>query len=76
MEPLTAIGLVVTVIKTAIEVAPSVAKAIGDMKPYAVALFQKFTGNKPTDEQRKMLEDQIDEMHNRFQRPIPPENQQ
>lgn len=76
MDAVTAIGLVITVVKTAIEVAPVVVQGIQDMKSFAVALFQKFTGKDITPEQRVELEAQIDNLHAQFQAPIPPEDQQ
>lgn len=76
MDPLTAIGLVTTVIKTAIEVAPVIIKGAGDLKVFGTALFEKFTGGKITPEQRAELEAKIEELHNEFQAPIPPESEQ
>lgn len=76
MEPISAILTVVSVIETLMKVAPVVVSGIADLKEFAVALYEKFTGNNITPEQRKELEDKIEALHIEFQAPIPSEDQQ
>lgn len=75
MDPITALSLASSAIEIFVKYEPVVARAITDFKPVAVALFEKFTGKPITADQRSVLEDRIEEMHNNFQRPIPPENE-
>ena len=76
MDITAAIALSVTVIETLIKVAPLAVQAIGDLKVFAVTLFERFTGQTITDEQRVELEASIDALHNEFQQPIPAESDQ
>lgn len=75
MDPITALGLVSTAIQLFMKLEPVAAQAITNFKPYAIALYEKITGKPIGTEERQALEDSIDEMHNSFQRPIPPENE-
>lgn len=75
MDVANAIQLAIAAVETAVKVAPIIAQGIGDLKVYAVALFEKFSGNEITPKQRQELEDKIDMMHLEFQAPIPPVNE-
>jgi hypothetical protein len=76
MDLSKAIELTTLVITTGIKVAPMVIQAVQDLKVFAVALVEKFTGKELTVEQRKEVEDSIDALHLEFQAPIPPEEEQ
>ena len=60
MDPVTAIGLIITVVQTAIKAAPVIISSIKDIKEFASDLFQKFTGKALTDEQRKVRLELVD----------------
>jgi len=76
MDAATAIGLVTTAIDVFTKVEPVLAQAITDLKPFAVALFEKFTGQNISDTDRADLEARIDDMHNQIQAPIPSDEDQ
>lgn len=67
MDAITAIGMATTAVKLLIQLEPTVVQGFKDIKGYAIALAEKWTGKPLTEEHRSALEDQIDEMHNRFQ---------
>lgn len=76
MDTALALSLVSTAIKTFIEVEPTIVKAISDLKPFAKALFERFTGKAISDVDRAALDAKIDELHAEFQAPIPAEEDQ
>lgn len=76
MDATTALNLVTTVISTLVKVEPVIVQGITDLKPFASALYQKFTGQEISADERTALEAKIDELSAEFQQPIPPEDQQ
>lgn len=76
MDPVAALSLVETAVTVFMKVEPIIAQGIEDFKPFAVALYEKFTGTTITDQQRADVEAKIDELHLEFQEAIPPEDQQ
>lgn len=71
MDAATAIATVLTVIRTASEVAPVIIEGISDLKAFAVALYQKFTGEDISADDLANLEAQIDALHAELQEPLP-----
>lgn len=76
MDPLAAIGLVTSAVEVAMKVYPVIVQGVENLKPFAVALYEKYTGEPITPEQRNELEAKIDDLHLQFQQPIPPEEDQ
>ena len=76
MDFAAALTIATTVVNTFIKLEPIAAQAISDFKPFVTGLIEKFTGQPVTEEQRTEIEAKIDDLHNRFQAPIPPESEQ
>ena len=76
MDPLTAITLVTGAIETAIKVAPIAIEGIDNLKTFGVALYEKYTGKVATEEEKVAIWNRIEDLHNRFQAPIPAEEDQ
>ena len=68
MDTLTAIGTVITVIKTLNEIAPIALQGIDDLTMFGSALYKQFTGGQElTEEDRQLLEAKIDALSEEFQ---------
>lgn len=70
MDPLTIIGVVASVIKTAVDLGPTVIKGIEDAKPFADAIVRTLTGGEVTPEQLAELEAQIAALSAQLQAPM------
>lgn len=65
---------IAAVIKTAVDVGPEIIKGVQDAKPFAEAIYNSLIkGQKVSDEDLKKLEDQLTELSNQLQKPLPPE---
>lgn len=62
---------VLTAVEVLTKFQPLIVQAGADLKPYAVALYQKFTGTDLTDEQRAALEAGVDALYARAMEPLP-----
>lgn len=72
MDPVTALGTVITVINTLAGLEPEMVKAWGNLKTFGTALFEEFTGQPISDADRVALETQLDDLHAQLQVPLPP----
>ena len=76
MDALTIITAIAGVIKTAVELTPTVIKTVNDAKPFAEAIYNSIIkGNEVTEDQLKELEDRLTELSNQLQLPLPPEEE-
>lgn len=76
MDPTMAIQvveLIAKVIKTAVDLTPTVVKTVEDAKPFAQAIYSTLRGNQITKSQLEELERRIDELSAQLQLPLPPE---
>lgn len=76
MDFMAALSLAMTVINAIKTAEPIITEVIKDFTPIGEAVIQKVTGKSLTEEQRTQLTEQIVANHERFQKPIPPEDQQ
>ena len=65
------LSTVLAVIDTLIKFEPVIVQTGTDLKPFAVALYQKLTGQDITDEQRTSLEAGVDALYAQFETPLP-----
>lgn len=72
MDALAVITTVAGVIKTAVDIGPTVIKTIDDAKPFAEALYRALTGNEITGDQLAELEVRIAALSAELQQPLPP----
>ena len=72
MDLATALATVLTVIKTLAEVEPILVQGVNDLKPFAVALYEKLTGQTISDADLTALEAQVDALSAELQAPMPP----
>lgn len=74
MDALKVIEIIAAVIKTAVDVGPSVIKAVEDARPFAQTIYNNLVKGKTiTDEDLKRIEDQIKALSDQLQLPLPPE---
>ena len=66
------IDMVLGAVETFIKVEPQIAKTISDLRPFAEALYQKFTGQAATAGQQQQISDGIDALFARLEAPLPP----
>lgn len=71
MDVSAIISVVLTAVNTFIKVEPQLAQTVGDLKPYALALYQELTGQAPTDDQRAAISAGIDALFARLEAPLP-----
>ncbi len=76
MQFMAALSLAMTVIDAIKTAAPVVKEVITDWTPIGEAVITKVTGKSLTEDQREQLTKQIISNHERFQQPIPSEDQQ
>lgn len=68
------IALIGQIIKTAVDVGPTVIKAVGDAEPFALLIYDNLVGGQPiTPEQQADIEAQLAVLSGRLQAPLPPE---
>lgn len=67
------LATVIAAVETLIKLEPVIVQAGTNLKPYAVALYQKLSGQDITDEQRTALETALDALYADFEQPLPPE---
>ncbi len=76
MDALTIITAIAGVIKTAVELTPTIIKTVNDAKPFAEAIYNTvIKGNEVSEDQLKELEDRITQLSNQLQLPLPPEEE-
>ena len=76
MEAIAIINLIAGVIKTAVELTPTIIKTVNDAKPFAEAIYNSIIkGNEVSEDQLKELEARLTELSNQLQLPLPPEEQ-
>lgn len=76
MEFLAAASLALSIIDGIRKAAPVINDVIKDFTSIGEAAIQKATGKPLTSEQREQFKQMIIDNHNRFQQPIPPEENQ
>ena len=69
------IGAIAGVIKTAVELGPTVIKGVQDARPFAEAIYNILKGTDITQDQLNQLEEQISRLSAELQRPLPPEEE-
>ena len=76
MDALTIITAIAGVIKTAVELTPTVIKTVNDAKPFAEAIYNSIIkGNEVSEDQLAELEARLTELSNQLQLPLPPEEE-
>ena len=74
MDPATIIATVATVIKTAVDVGPSIIKGVEDATPFAQAIYDTLTGGTITQAQLDSLTAQIKVLSDQLQAPMDQED--
>lgn len=68
-----ALTAVLAAIELLVRATPVIVQAGSDLKPFALALYQKLSGGQElTDTQRAVLLDAIDALYARLEQPLPP----
>lgn len=75
MDATAIINLIATVIKTAVDLTPTVIKGVEDAKPFAEAIYHALKGDNITQDQLDQLEAKITDLSNQLQQPLPPEEE-
>lgn len=75
METAAIITTIAAVIKAAVDLTPTVIKAVEDAKPFAEAIFNTIGGKTITQEDLTALEAHIADLSNQLQKPLPPEDE-
>lgn len=74
MDATAIISLVSTLIKTAVDLGPTVIKGVQDAEPFAKALYDTLIKGKAiSQDQLDELEARIDDLAAQLQEPLPPE---
>lgn len=73
MDAAAALTLIAQAVTTFNQVEPILAQGWTDIKPFATALYTKYTGGTISDADLAALETQIDELNAEFMTPLPPE---
>lgn len=63
------------VLKTAVDLGPTVIKATEDAKPFAEAIWNTLRGTTITQSQLDLLEAKITDLSNQLQQPLPPDDE-
>lgn len=71
MDPTLVISMVLGAVNTFIKVEPQLAQTITDFKPFAMALYQQWTGQDPTAGQRATIAAGVDALFARLETPLP-----
>jgi hypothetical protein len=71
MDPATIITTIATVIQTAVNLGPSVIKAVEDATPFAEAIYNTLTGTAITQDQLDKLEADITALSAQLQANLP-----
>ena len=72
MDVSVVLSMVLSAVQTFIKVEPQLAQTVNDLKPFAVALYQEWTGQAPTAAQETLIVSSIDAMFGRLETPLPP----
>ena len=72
MDPVAIISLVLSAVETFIKVEPQIVQTVKDLRPFAEALYQKWTGQAATAAQQTQISDGIDALFARLEVPLPP----
>lgn len=65
------VTLVLSVLDQAVKAGPIIFKTAEDMKPFLLELFNGLLGRQPTEDERTMLEQHIDQLSAQLQTPLP-----
>lgn len=76
MDVAQIITVVAGVLKTAVDLGPTVIKGVEDAKPFAEAIVGMLKGTNVTDDQLAELEAKITALSSQLQAPLPPEDEQ
>lgn len=71
MDVTAALSTIITVINTLAKLEPTFVSTWENLKPYATTLYQEFTGQDISDEDLLKLEAALDDLHAKFQEPLP-----
>lgn len=66
------LGVVLMAVETLVKTYPYIKQGFTDLKPYAVALWEKLSGKEITPEDRTVLENGVDALFARLMQPLPP----
>ena len=69
---LPALTTVLTVLEVLAKLTPTIIQVGTDLKPFAIALYEKVNGHLITPEQSAELEAMTDALYARLQEPLPP----
>lgn len=70
MDPAT-IATIATVIKTAVDLGPTIIKGIQDAEPFAKAIIDTLQGKTPSQDDLAQLEAHIQNLSDQLQQPLP-----
>ncbi len=73
METAAIISTIASIIKTAVDLTPTIIKGVEDARPFAEAIYQSLKGENITEDQLLELEIKISALSNQLQSPLPPE---
>lgn len=75
MDPLAIVTLIAGIIKTAVDLTPTIIKGVEDAKPFAEAIYHALKGDNITKDQLIELEAKIKALSDQLQKPLPPEEE-
>jgi hypothetical protein len=73
MEAAAIISTIAAIIKTAVDLTPTVIKGVQDATPFAEAIYHALKGDNITQDQLTELEKRITDLSNQLQAPLPEE---
>lgn len=67
------LATVLSVLDLLAKFGPVIAQGVTDLEPFAMSLFNKFSGGKePTEAEREAIRAKLKSLHDEFQQPMPP----
>lgn len=75
MEAAAIISTIAAIVKTAVDLTPTVIKGVEDAKPFAEAIYHALKGDNITQDQLTELERRISDLSNQLQKELPAEEE-
>ncbi len=75
MDTATIINIISGILKTVVDLGPTVIKATEDARPFAEAIWNTLKGTTITQDQLDALEARITELSKQLQEPLPPDDE-
>jgi hypothetical protein len=73
MDSTAIITTIAAIVKTAVDLTPTIIKGIDDARPFAEAIYHALKGDNITQDQLTELENRITDLSNQLQKELPPE---